>query len=109
MPSSGLRNVGTGAAIVGLVFAVSAVFLLVGGDPSPSGGGGDRGRELALLAAAGLAGAAFLTACLCGAVFVLQRWRLRRQRESERLSAAERRADIAMRRARIRAELGDFR
>ncbi|MDM0026705.1 hypothetical protein [Variovorax saccharolyticus] len=107
MPSSGLHHVGTGAAIVGLVFAVTAVFLLVGGDASPSGG--DRGRELALLATAGLAGAAFLVAVLCGAVFQLHRWRLRRQHESKRLSAAERRADIAMRRARIRAELRDFR
>ena len=108
MPSSGLHHVGTGAAIVGLVFAVTAVFLLVGGDASPAGGG-DGGRELALLATAGLAGAAFLVAVLCGAVLQLHRWRLRRQHESKRLSAAERSADIAMRRARIRAELRDFR
>jgi len=103
MPSSVLQNVGTGAAIVGLVFAVTAVFLLVGSDPSPSGG------SLAFLATAGLAGAAFLIACLCGTVSVLHRWRLRRQHKIERQSAAERRADIAMRRARIRAELRDFR
>ena len=109
MPSSGLHHVGTGAAIVGLLFAVTAVFLLVGGDPSPSAGGADRGRELAFLATAGLAGAALLIAFLCGTVSVLHRWRLRRQRKSERLSAAERQADIAMRRARIRAQLRDFR
>lgn len=109
MPSPGLRKVRQGAAIVGILFTVTAIFLFVGGDRSAAGGGTDRGRELAALAMATVAVAAFLVACLCSAVVIVQQWRLHRQREIERLSAAERRADIAIRRARIRAGLRDFR
>jgi hypothetical protein len=103
MTEARLRNLQHSALALAGIFFVAALFLLAGGDSRPQADPG--GRPLVLLATALLALLALVVAGGCALSARIQRRRRQRGRERQRLLDAERRADIAIRRARIRAEI----
>jgi hypothetical protein len=102
-----LRNLQHGALALAAIFFVAALFLLAGGDSGrPQADSG--GRPLVLLATALLTLLSLAVAGACALSARIQRRRRHRERERQRLLEAERRADIAIRRARIRAEIDEM-